>query len=130
MSTLIDRLQKVSDRISTLPQKLGVPQYSQVVLEAPDGSFVVLKPQPTVHQLDSRKVGLELPGGGISGADDILVKDISRSYPLELISTSTFILDAIQDTNGKWQGKRTSVLNVDKNKLLTWEVLLKLYRDR
>lgn len=128
--TLINRLQAVSDRINNLPARLGVPQYSVVVLEAASGVYTVLKPQPTVYQVDSKKVGLMLPGNAEIDPDDLLIKDISRTYPLELVSTSTFIIDATLDSLGKWQGKRASVLNVEKKHLLTWEALVRLYRDR
>lgn len=49
---------------------------------------------------------------------------------MNYIVSSTVLPNPVIDINGKYQGKRASVLNVEKGNLLNYDVLVKPYRDR
>lgn len=129
MSTLVDRLRAVNDRLGTLPSKFGDPTYQQVVLLW-DGTATVLTPQPQVLEVDPRRVGQYLANNVEISPDDLIVKGISRSYPDRLLVEATYILNATQNAYGEWEGKRAECLNLDRSQLMTYTALVKEFRYR
>lgn len=129
MSTLLDRLRAVNDRLGTLPAKFGVPTYQQVVLLW-SGSATVLTPQPQVLEVDPRRVGQYLANNVEISPDDLMVKGISRAYPEQLLVEATYILNATQNAYGEWQGTRAECLNLDRSQLMAYTALVKEFRYR
>lgn len=129
MSTLVERLRAVNDRLGTLPAKFGDPTYQQVVLLL-DGVATVLTPQPQVLEVDPRRVGQYLANNVEVGSDDLVVKGISRAYPEQLLVEATYILNATQNAYGEWQGDRAECLNLDRSQLMAYTALVRKFRYR
>lgn len=129
MTTLVDRLRAVNDRLGTLPAKFGDPNYQQVVLLW-EGTTTVLTPQPQVLEVDPRRVGQYLANNVEISPDDLIVKGISRGYPDRLLVEATYILNATQNAYGEWEGKRAECANLDRSQLMTYTALVKEFRYR
>lgn len=129
MTTLVDRLRSVNDRLQVLPARLGVPQYAQVVLKLED-TYTVLTPQPLMLEIDPRRVGQFLANNVEIGADDLVLKGVSRAYSDDLLIEATYLLNATQDGAGKWTGTKAECLNLDRSRLLDYTVLVRRFRHR
>lgn len=126
--TLISRMQSLNDRLQSLPERFGLPSVTSVVL-VKDDLYTVMAPKPQQKQINPQKVGGFIGDNVEIMADDIWLTNVSRSYTIEQLSTSTWLLDATLEGDN-WQGKRCKCLDVRTDDPLTYAVLVRSYEDR
>lgn len=127
---LIDRLRNVKDRLGVLPTRFGDPRHIQVVMVKPDGTQVLITPNPKVTEVDPRLVSSYIAVDSVKVAvDDLLMEGISRSYNLTDLQQSRFLLNAVW--NGTiWTGKKAEVSMIDTSAMLDYKVVVRLSRNR
>ena len=107
-----------------------MPQYQAVVLEY-GTTQTLLVPSPQVLQAKpgdaERFLGMNVVDANV---EYFWVKGVPRSYSLDLIQRSNYLLNAYQTSSGVWAGTRATVEIVDKNQLLEWHVFVKKARVR
>ena len=125
---LINRLTQVNSRLKKIPDRLGVPTYSTVVLVS-SGLYTVLEPRPQVIAVTPRKAISYLAAGVEIFTDDREILGIPRSYPEELLSNARYLLNAV-NTNGVWTGDKAECIFIDRSGLLEFKVLVRRMRAR
>ncbi len=118
---LVDRLQKVSDRLMGLPVKFGDPRYQTLVAVHPAEGNVTLKPTPKVESIPSYMASRYLATGVEIANDDVLVSGISRSYSLEFLKKSRYLL------NGNQKAELIDILTSD---MLSYSLVLRKLRGK
>lgn len=129
--TLVQRLQRVNDRLQALPMRLGVPQFTIVVLQ--DGTVQsLMSPSPQVTQVEPRQVQAFLGLAVEVALDDLWLTGISRQYSEELLSKAIYIINAQEVVTGSniYTGKQARCLYIDRTELLTYRALVRVNRGR
>lgn len=129
---LVSRLRKVNDRLQSLPDRLGTPQYTTVVLQL-DTKQVVMVPRPQVTQVEPRQVQAFLGLAVEVALDDLWLSGISREYPEDLLSKAIYLINAQEVGtvgSGIYTGKQARCLYLDRTELLTYRALVRVNRGR
>lgn len=127
---LIQRLQKVNDRLSQLNSKFGDERYPVVVMVTPQGSQVLLTPSPKVTEVDPRLIGKFLNSSVEIAQDDLVLTGVSRAYDKDTVSKSKYLLRATQSDSGLWSGLKCEVLSVDERQMMSYTIVVRRYRNR
>lgn len=125
---LIDKMQQLSDRLQVLPERFGIPSVTSVVLQM-GNAYIVMKPKPQQKQINPQKVGGFVSNAVEIEADDIWLTGVSRSYSIDQLSKSVWIIEAVA-TGSTWTGKRCKCLDIRTDNPLSYTVLVRSYEDR
>jgi hypothetical protein len=133
MSTLNDRLILVNSRVSRLYSRFGLPQAQNVVIVY-DNVQTLIDPVPLVQSMDIRHGKNSIHEYFAQSADvrmdDINITNIPRTYPEYLITQGLYLVNAHQMQNGTWVGVEATAKFVDRNQPLTWNVIVRVARER
>lgn len=151
--SLIDRMVALNARLTSIPERFGVPQYRSILIrhieldESLIESFTdtLLNPKPFVQTVPTRLVGLPVGGafqasGGITIAqDDFQITNIPRSYSLDFFQKDVEYLvidpaiaadEILYDTQGNPAGGIfCKILTVRDKDLLTWSLIARRVND-
>lgn len=127
---LVQRLQRVHDRMQTLASDFGIPQYGNVVIQQ-GTTQTLLDPRPRIMSMTSYDVVKFLSNNVEINADDRWLEGVSRVYTDTQLSQSKFILNAVRvNDSSPWTGLNAEVLFMDKNRLMDWKILVRPLRRR
>lgn len=118
---LVDRLQKVSDKLMGLPSKFGDPRYIKVSAIHPAEGTQVLLPNPKVESIPSYMASRYLATGVEIANDDVLVSGVSRRYSMEYLKKSRYLL---QDT------QKAELIDIITSDMLTYSLVLRKLRGK
>lgn len=139
-TNLVQRMTALNDRLQSIPQRFGVPQYRAIAIRKkviPEGqvvpviSYLLLKPNPQITNVSGRYIGLQIAQNVTLSADDLMVTGISRAYGYDLLTENVdvWLVDAKPDGNGGYTGVPHYCLYVKDSELLTWEATLTRQKD-
>lgn len=117
---LIDRLQKVNDRLMALPTKFGDPRYVQVSLIHPALGTIAIAPNPKVDSIPSYMASRYLASGVEIAMDDVLVSGVSRTYSQEVLKKSKFLLGT----------QKAELIDIITSDMLTYSLVLRKLRGK
>ncbi len=118
---LVDRLQQVSDRLMGLPVKFGDPRYQTLVAVHPAEGNVTLAPTPRIESIPSYMASRYLATGVAIANDDVLVSGISRSYSLDFLKKSRYLLNGTQ---------KAELIDIITSDMLTYSLVLRKLRGK
>ncbi len=117
---LVDRLQIVQDRLMQLPTKFGDPRYKQISYVHPTLGTVLIVPNPKVETIPGYLAAKYMASGVEISKDDLLVSDVSRSYPFEVLKKSRYLIDT----------QRLELIDVIETEMLSYGLVLRKIRGK
>jgi hypothetical protein len=127
--SLVSRLIPVSNRMSALADRLGIPQYNDVVLKLDNGTFEVLTPRPLVKSLSKGNI-IQFQANTVTiNREDLWIEGVPQTYDDVMLSNCIIIVNAVPAGSG-YVGINTKAEYIDKNDTLTWRILVKKYRNK
>lgn len=115
--TLSERLAGVRERLQSVPERLGVPQWVPLTIEHGEGTWT-WQAIKTTHA-NPQQVQAFLGSDVIINAEDVEVA-IPRTAPEDAVAHGLYTS----------QGKVWEVLYIVRDKAVTWRVFLTAYRRR
>jgi hypothetical protein len=127
--TLVSRLIPVNNRMSRLADRLGIPQYADVVLKLDSGVFVPITPRPLVKSLSKGNV-IQFQANTVTiNKDDLWIEGVPQTYDPDVLANCIIIVDAVPLGQG-YVGLNTKCEYIDRNDTLTFKILVKKLRAR
>lgn len=117
---LIDRLQKVNDRLSALPTKFGDPRYKPISYVHPSLGTVLIVPNPKVETIPGYLAAKYMASGVEISKDDLLVSGVSRSYSFEVLRKSRYLMGV----------QKLELIDVIEHEMLTYSLVLRKIRGK
>ena len=118
---LVDKLQKVSDRLAGLPVKFGDPRYVDLKAIHNGQPAVRLLPVPMIIPVPGYLAQRYMASGVEISTDDVLATGISRSYSLDYLKKSRYILGDSQ---------KAELIDVITTELMSYSLLLRKLRGK
>ena len=118
---LIDRLQKVSDKLAALPVKFGDPRYEQLRAIPTGQPPVILTPTPMITSIPSYMATRYLSSGVDIAVDDVLALGVSRGYTLDFLRKSKYIIG---------ENQKAELIDVVTSELMSYGLILRKLRGK
>ncbi len=117
---LIDRLQKVNDRLLNLPTKFGDPRYNEISYVHPVLGIALIVPNPKVESIPGYLASRYLASGVEVATDDLLVSGVSRSYPAEVLKKSRYLIGT----------QKLELIDLVETEMLSYSLILRKIRSK
>lgn len=122
--SLVEKLRDVNDRLQSIPDRLGVPQYSNVVIQTGTTQRLMV-PRPQVLSVDPGTVQRFLGASVELAVDDLKLVGVSRKYLEVELQRAIFLIHATEVAQGIWTGVQTRPIWIDKTELLSYNIYLR-----